>query len=163
MTEDTETYWHHANGEKKHPLHYTACGLDNIYLLSGYDIEVIDGEDFLTIRNLDGLHAAIGQYLVRSKKILTGKELRFLRRQMDMTQSEMARLFGCDAQQIARYEKDENKIPGPADRLLRAIFQDHAGGDQSILELLRTLDELDTRISDIQSFEATEDGWKAAA
>ena len=160
---DMKKYWILSNEESKEPLHYTACGLDDIYLLSGYDIDNIDGDECITVRNLDGLHGAIGNYLVKGKKILSGKEIRFLRRQMDLTQSELARLFGCDAQQIARYEKDENKIPGPADRLLRAVYGEHVGGRIPITELLRAIDELDAKIDDRQLFEETEEGWQAAA
>jgi putative transcriptional regulator len=155
--------WSHNNDEVKEPLPYKACGLDDIYLLSGYDVETIDGEEYITVKDLDGLHRAIGRYLSETKKELSGKEVRFLRRQMDLTQSELARLFGCDAQQIARYEKDKNKIPGPADRLLRALYKDHVGGNQSIIELLKHLDSMDERSSSKQSFQVTEDGWKAAA
>ena len=66
----------------------------------------------VTVKNLVGLHKAIGRYLAERKKILTGKELRFLRLQMDLTQSELARLVGYDAQQVARWEKGENEISG---------------------------------------------------
>src|SRR5580693_2642539 len=103
--------WALGAEERKGPYHYTACGLDDVWLVSGYDPEEIDGEAAVTIRNLDNLHAAIGRYLVGRKKLLSGKEIHFLRRQLDLTQSELARLFGCNAQQIARYEKGENKMP----------------------------------------------------
>jgi putative transcriptional regulator len=41
--------------------HYTECGLDNIYLLNGFDpVETPRGKG-VTIRNIDGLHRAIGK------------------------------------------------------------------------------------------------------
>jgi len=121
------------NGEEaKKPFRYTGCGLDDVWLISGYDVEEIDGEKAITIRNLDGLHKVIGQALVLRKKILSGSEIRFLRRQMDLTQSELSRLVGCDAQQIARYEKGENKMPGPTDRLIRMIYGEQVQGTVSV-------------------------------
>ena len=155
--------WALSGEEAKAPFHYTACGLDDIWLVSGYDAEELDGERVVTIRNLDGLHAAIGQSLVKRKKILTGKEIRFLRQQLDLTQSQLARFVGCDAQQIARYEKGENKMPGSTDRLLRMLYQEHLGGEISVKALLTALDELDSKISERQLFKETPDGWKAAA
>lgn len=144
------------------PLHYKGCGLDDVWLMS-YERGVSDGEEYITIPDLEGLHRAIARYLVERKKILTGKEIRFLRIQMDLTQSELARLFGCDAQQIARYEKGENKMPGPADRLLRALYKGHLDDEVPIKELLRAIDEMDGRMNDKQMFRNTKTGWRAAA
>ena len=146
----------------KAPYHYRGCGLDDVWLVSGYDLEVIDGEDTVTVRNLDGLLKVIGRYLVRRKKLLSGKEIHFLRKQMDLTQSELARLLGSNAQQIARYEKAENKIPGPADRLLRMIYRDCMDGGVSVREVLEQLDELDSRMNEKQIFQETSDGWTTA-
>ena len=152
------------DGEQiKGPVPYTGCGLDDIWLASGYEIETIDGERAITVRNLDGLLNAIGRFLVRRKKILTGKEVRFLRQQVNLTQSELARLVGCDPQQIARYEKGQNKMPGPTDRLLRMIYREHLHDQGSIREILESLDELDSRMDDRQVFAETPDGWKARA
>ena len=156
-------HWHYKNEEVKEPLLYTACGLDDIYLLSGYEVRQTPDGETVTIKNLDGLHEAIGRFLVNQKKLLNGKEIRFLRRQMDLTQSEMARLFGCDAQQIARYEKNENKMPGPADRLLRMIYQEHVNRSIQVLELLHAIDELDSKLRDKKVFEETPTGWRKAA
>ena len=108
--------WLLSGEAAKRPYHYKGCGLDDIYLLSGYERKMTAHGMSVTIKNLDGLLRVIGDTLVARKKILDGKEIRFLRHQMDITQSELARLFGCDAQQVARYEKGQSKIPGPADR-----------------------------------------------
>jgi DNA-binding transcriptional regulator YiaG len=35
------------------------------------------------------LHRAIGAFLVTEKKVLSGKELRFIRKEMDLTQAEL--------------------------------------------------------------------------
>lgn len=154
--------WLHGGEEIKAPFNYRGCGLDDIWLMSGYDVEEIDGEESITIRNLDGLHDAIAQSLITRKKVLKGKEIRFLRLQLDLTQSELARLIGCDSQQIARYEKDENKMPGPAGRVLRMLVREHFGGTVLVRELLEALEEMDARLEDRQMFSATPDGqWKA--
>src|SRR3569833_342382 len=60
------------------PLHYTACGLDDVYLVNGFARETVDGEQFTTIENMDGLWKAIAHHLVTKKKVLAPKEIRIL-------------------------------------------------------------------------------------
>lgn len=156
--------WAFEGDPCKEPYHYKGCGLDDVYLVSGYEIKNGSHGDSVSVKNLDDLHNAIGRHLVERKKLLTGKEIRFLRVHMELTQSELARLFGCDAQQIARYEKGENKIPGPADRLLRALFSScHLDQRFNLRELLEEVDSLDDRQVSRQTFKDTPDGWKSAA
>ena len=114
--------------------------------------------------NFDGLLEAIGRSLVRRKKLLSGKEIRFLRQQMDLTQSKLARLVGCDAQQIARYEKGQNRMPGAVDRLLRMLYREHLHDPVFVQEFLEAVDQLDSRMADRQVFAETPDGgWRNAA
>lgn len=155
--------WVLGEAETKDPVQYTGCGLDDIWLASGYEIEVIDGEDTLTVHNLDGLQNAIGRSLIKGKKLLSAKEVRYLRVQMDLTQSKLARLVGCDTQQIARYEKGQNKMPGPADRVLRLLYSEHLKDPIFVQAYLEALDQMDGRMDDKQVFCETPDGWKTAA
>ena len=152
--------WSHR-GEKPQPqLHYTECGLDDVYLVSGYEIEKTPYGEGLTIKNLDQLHKAIGYYLAQRKKTLSGKELRFLRKQMNLTQSELGSLTGLSSQQVARWEKGESEISGPADVLVRALFIQHTGGKLDLQGLAKRLDEIDAPINERINFEKTDKGWK---
>ncbi len=69
---------------------YKGCGLDDVYLASGYEIEETPYGSGVIIRNLQSLHVQIGLHLIKHRKKLAGKEIRFLRHQMDLTQSELA-------------------------------------------------------------------------
>jgi hypothetical protein len=63
-------------------------------MCSGYErIPNEDGSYDLVIHDPDGWHRAIGKYLALKKKALSGKEIRFLRKQIDLTQSELAVLL----------------------------------------------------------------------
>jgi putative transcriptional regulator len=155
--------WTRGSETTKDPVLYQGCGLDDIWLVSGYEIEIIDGDPAISVSDLDGLHEAIGRALVRRKKILSGKEIRFLRQQMDLTQSKMARLVGCDTQQVARYEKGQNKMPGAVDRLLRMLYREHLNDQFFVQAFLEAVDEMDSRMSDKQVFAETADGWQTAA
>lgn len=153
--------WRH-NGEKdKKPLHYTACGLDDIYLMSGYEFVKSPHGEGVAIKNLDELHLAIGCNLAKHKKVLSAKELRFLRKHMDLTQSELGKLLGLTSQQVARWEKGESYISGSAEFLLRAYFIQHAGGKLNLQELVNALDEIDATPNEKSFFAKTETGWRA--
>jgi DNA-binding transcriptional regulator YiaG len=102
------------------PYHYKECGLDNIYLMNGYLIEDVDGEEYVSVDSVDELWKAIGLNLVTSQKILSPKEVRFLRSQMEKTQSEVASLLRVDDQTVARWEKGKVRLSGTADIALRA-------------------------------------------
>jgi DNA-binding transcriptional regulator YiaG len=104
------------------PLHYTACGLDDVYLVNGFTRETIDGEQFTTIENMDILWKAIARHLVTKKKVLAPKEIKYLRGQMDLTQAELAHLVRVSDQTIARWEKGETSIQGPADFMVRVLY-----------------------------------------
>jgi DNA-binding transcriptional regulator YiaG len=106
------------------PLHYTASGLDYVYLVNGFSVE--NDPDYgriVTIDAPDDLHKAIGLHIVTKKNPLTGAEFRFLRKQMKLTQKELAvdKFGGADVQTIANYEKGK-KIPPASDQLMRMTF-----------------------------------------
>jgi hypothetical protein len=54
--------------EFRDPYRYKACGLDNIYLLNGYDVEEHDGEKHVFVRNMEELHKAIGCHITPKRK-----------------------------------------------------------------------------------------------
>jgi transcriptional regulator with XRE-family HTH domain len=65
---------------------------------------------------------------------------------MDLTQSELGQWMGQSSQQVARWEKGQSAIPGPADRLLRAIFLceiRETNEDWSFMDFLQSIEELD--------------------
>ena len=75
--------------------HYRECGLDNIYLLNGFEYVETPRGMGVTIKARQGLHKAIGAMLVE-KRSLTGKEFRFLRHELTLTQANLAGMAGCE-------------------------------------------------------------------
>ncbi len=86
---------------------YIECGLDNVYLLNGFTIRSTPYGRAVAIDNIDGLHRTIARFLVREKKELTGKEIRFLRHELKYSQNRLAALLGVTEQTVARWEKGE--------------------------------------------------------
>jgi len=149
-----------GNHQHKAPLHYTLSGLDDVYLISGYEIEDTEDGPVLSVHDVDGLRRAIGKYLATEKKVLNGKEIRFLRKELDLTQAELAGLLRIGDQQVARWEKGLCEMPGPADGLLRFIYLEEIGASGfSVRELLKDLEEFDAPVQDAQLFAVTATGW----
>jgi len=155
--------WLIKNKELKEPLHYPDCGLDDVYLLNGYEPEETTYGNGITVQDIDGLRRAIARDLVSRKKVLNGKEVRFLRKQMDLTQSELGRLVGLDAQSVARWEKGQRGLKkGPAELLLRVVYAGTDQGKIDPLAILRRLDELDAPARERRVFKETNNGWRTA-
>ena len=144
--------------------HYSQCGLQNVFLRNGFVREATPYGETIRIHDMDGLHLAIGMHLIRDKERLSGAEARFLRHELDLSQEMLGRLLKKSGQSVARWEKDETKIDGPADRLLRLLYENHAqpsnDGGETIRSLLERLSELDSGGASSVAFEDTESGWR---
>jgi DNA-binding transcriptional regulator YiaG len=149
------------------PYHYTACGLDNVYLMNGFAVEETDYGRGLRVDRLDELHRLIAAHLVTKRKNLSAREFRFLRRHMNLTQAELGATLGIDAQTVARYEKGDTAISGPADRLIRFhyVFSSLPRGEQlPMIDDIMALIEMDEPLTEPPArFAATEHGWRKAA
>lgn len=149
--------------EDRAPYHYTECGLDDVYLVSGYTVEETPYGEGVSIRHVDKLHKAIGRYLVTEKKVLLGKELRFLRKEMDLTQGALGRLVGLSDQQVARWEKDKCEIPSAVDYLIRYFYLEHIKDGSNLRSLIEALNAMDAPRCEELVLADTDDGWKRAA
>jgi DNA-binding transcriptional regulator YiaG len=124
------------------PYQYRACGLDDIYLLSGFERTETSYGPGVTINDVPGLHRAIGLRLVMEAKPLSPREFRFLRKEMDLTQEALAQMLRVDAQTVARYEKDQTSIPGSTDKILRAMFLVHSMPIEDRQEILEEIKDV---------------------
>jgi putative transcriptional regulator len=109
------------------PFRFVISGLDNVYLLSGYELHDTKHGPAISFADTDGLNRALGRYLANQRRRLTGKERLFLRLEMDVSQAELGRLLHISAQQVARWEKEICEIAGPADILFRCMYLQHLG------------------------------------
>lgn len=156
------TFKHRGKPEKE-PIQYTMCGLDDIYLCGGYDLVESDYGPGLVVHHMDALHRAIGMYLTQSKKTLDGKEIRFLRHQMDLTQAQLGDILRVTDQTVARWEKGEVPIGGPEDLLLRILYLGHISKAVDARQLADELRAKDSMPSEKLVFTPTTRGWALAA
>ena len=93
--------------------HYTGCGLRNIWLKNGYEHWNTPYGKGVAIADLEGLHRAIGLALVQHKPRLSGAEVRFLRSELDFSQSDLAKVLGVGETSVRGWEKHRTASPCP--------------------------------------------------
>jgi putative transcriptional regulator len=145
--------------------HYTESGLDNVFLVDGYELHKTKYGKGVSIHDTEGLHRVIGRWLIELPKPLNGAELRFLRLEMDLSQNRLAEILASEEQNIRRWEKARTRsIAGPADRLMRALYNQYSGGgDRDVRRMVDRLAELD-QIEHAQAHvRETKSGWKVSA
>ena len=134
---ETKHVFRHKQDEVKEPYRYTACGLDSVYLLNGYKLYQLEDGEGVSVRDLEGLHRAIGRNLAAQSELLKPKELRWFRMHLDLTQDKLAELLGCDSETVARWEKGDGTASETQDQLIRLLYLDrinHGIELQAILE-----------------------------
>lgn len=120
------------------PYHYLASGLDNIFLLNGVTEKATDYGQMLHIEDINGLHNAIGLHIIEKPELIEGRELRFLRKQLGLSQSDLAQQFGVSDQTIANYEKGKTGL-GPADPFMRTFYLLQILPDQTRVSVIRPM------------------------
>jgi transcriptional regulator with XRE-family HTH domain len=153
----------HVECAEKAPIQYRACGLDNVYLRSGYEQKIVGGETFTAVQDADDLFEAIAEHLVLRRKVLRGQEVRFLRKFLGWTQADAGDSLGMSDQSVARYEKDQGTLEGPADRLFRLYVLGHIHGVLDPAKVLEEVRQSDSLTSDDMVLERADDEWKVAA
>ena len=101
------------------PYRYTECGLDEVYIKGLNPLSDDQGKEILRIRNVNDLHKLIAHAIVHRDTAMSGLDLRFLRTEMGFTQSQLATHIHCNAQTIARWEKDQ--VPEAAEAAIRIL------------------------------------------
>jgi len=139
---------------------YTSCGLDNIYLKNGFEVSDASEGKGIAIHDIDTLHRVIAKGIVDQPAPISGKEFRFLRIELDLSQKAIGDLMDKTDQMIAKWEKGANNIPVLADKAIRDLYMDSIG-ESHIADFLTILKDLDNEIHEIKfQLSETEGGWK---
>ncbi len=107
---------------------YDECGLDNVILVGLETCVDDEGSEVITIHHINVLHRAITEAIANKPSGLTGKEVRFVRTEMGLTQAELGMRLNKDAQTIARWEKGQTPLDPTADTVLRMLVLEHVQG-----------------------------------
>lgn len=143
---------------------YGGCGLRNVWLQNGYVERKTPYGKAVAIQDVEGLHRAIALHIIRNKPRLSGAEFRFLRKELELSQTRLGQTFGYEGQTVAIWEKKGN-VPKLADRAIRAIYREITEGNVSFKDIIDRLNDMD-RVNHERSkvvMRETNKGWQAKA
>lgn len=141
--------------------HYTESGLQNVWLANGYKIRKCEDGDAVAIADVYGLNTVIGRHIA-TKSHLSGKEFRFLRKELDLSQNRFASWIGMSEDMVSKWER-LGRVPKAACRFIQAIYLEKIDGNVKLTELIERLANLDRVEEGRMVFEDTESGWREAA
>lgn len=142
-------------------FHYTACGLDYVYLVNGFTVHETEHGKGVSIDDAEHLHQAIARDIIARPTRLRGQEVRFLRSLLDLPQVGLARVLGTKRLTVARWETaPQRPIPGPADRALRLFFALKMEGNRKATELIDLLSDMDEREASNAVFRERDGAWE---
>lgn len=123
---------------------YRGCGLDNVYLRNGYRETIsATGEKGVFIEDIEGLHRAIVMAVVDSANPLDAQTFKFLRKELDMSQRQVAAFFGVEEQTVSLWERARQPIPQSADIFLRTLAKETCSGNAELRKVIDRLNSLD--------------------
>lgn len=134
---------------------YTECGPDDVFLNDGFELK--GGR--LRICDIEGLHRAIGRWLVTARKRIAGSEVRYLRHELELSQLVLANLLGVNERTVIRWESDRSKpsTGNPAaERTLRLLCLARAFGGFGVVEIIELVANLEDRLSQSGEFAYTD-------
>ena len=109
------------HGEAGH-YHFVESGLANVHLLNvGLEKCRSCGEEILSISNPNGLMDAIAEAVILKPGLLTGAEIRFLRKRLHLRIVDFAHMLGIERGSLSRIENGKSRHSGSIDRLVRSI------------------------------------------
>ncbi|QHA86730.1 helix-turn-helix domain-containing protein [Serratia rhizosphaerae] len=144
--------------------HYIESGLNTIWLANGVHQSEIEGEIYISIEDVTGLHRSIARALVACERPLQADEIRFLRVEMNMSQKALADLLGVDVQTVARWEKAQSSLPRMTDVMLRMLYLESVNESSRVGACLRMLAQAGVANSmDKLVFEERNHAWRRSS
>lgn len=94
----------------------------------GFPVQLIDcpmkkviGEWVIDI-NLNALQLFVFEWLIHKPSPLTGKEIRFMRKFMDLTTEDLGKMLGVTHAAVVKWEKEQAKIGFMQEVYIRMVF-----------------------------------------
>ncbi len=140
---------------------YDGCGLTTIYLYNGY--ERTKGTPLITDEG--GLRQAIVRVLSTDTVRLGGREAKFLRLELDLTEHTLAHLVGTEPSEVSAWERGTVAIDHSCEMLLRLLALEHAGSPvancrEFLMNYCASLSRHLRVVSTQHRFEHSREGWR---
>lgn len=135
-------------------------GLPNVYLNGGVSVEGTGEEQTIAYSDLDGLYKALARAIALRLSSMSSGELRFLRKRLGMSQSDVAALGDKTDQVAAKWEKGALPVPKAEANLLRFAVLSKFGTQRDVARLASQLtkDAIAPVIPYVMTFDGI--GWK---
>jgi len=152
-----------AQQETQELYKYRESGLDNVWLDGGF--KVIDSPygKSVKIYDVDGLHKCIAKCLLGKTAALSGAEFRFLRIELDLSQSTMGGLCGREERTIREWETRDRPVEEPANTIIRFVYEQRflnpSAKFEDAAKHIRQLQVLDKQLHELK-LGVTDKGWK---
>ena len=143
--------------------HYEECGLSDVWLIDGF--KIVDDEEYgelVSIASVNELHKTIGLYLINEKPELNGEEIRFLRKELNLSQKNLAGILSVNESTVRNWESDRVEIGKPAELVLRALYKEQAHWGGALIDMIEKLNHQErTHETDNMSFSYSRNrSWK---
>jgi putative zinc finger/helix-turn-helix YgiT family protein len=119
---------------------YTECGLDSVTLENIIVYRCSCGAIVPEIPSIGALHREILLSVVKKNKLLSGQEIRFLRKMAGLSSKDLSSLLGASASTISRWENGSRRISKRSDAALRLVcfvgMLQEILGDRKLLDMV---------------------------
>lgn len=140
--------------------HYTESGLDHVWLKNGYTVSSTPYGKAVAVTDADALHEVLALWLTRKQGRLTGKEFRYLRGMLGLSQLNASRMLGVTEGAVSLWERT-GKVPATSDALMRLLVLEKLQGDGKVGEIIERVNAVDRLVN--QNIVASERGHKWVA
>lgn len=108
---------------KGKPYEYKESGLDNVLIhgIDQYKCKACGGV-MASIPRIEELHRVLGRNLCCKPQLFSGKEIKFLRKELNLKSKHFAMALGVAAETVSRWENSKKSISEAEDRLIRSLY-----------------------------------------
>lgn len=102
--------------------HYKESGIDDVYIETKVFRCNTCKEIMAELPNMQELHHVIAMALVNKNAKLSGREIRFLRKQLSLKAKDLGIILSVTQQTVSRWENDKEEISQYNDKLIRLVY-----------------------------------------
>ena len=130
----------HAIESKIGNYRYKESGLDNVYLKNIPIYECSCGALYPSIFRIGRLNELISEKLLEKQALLSGREIKFLRKSLHVPSKEFSKDLGLNNTTLSKWENENQQHSEINDRLIRGVYMIRKGvknkDAQDILKIL---------------------------
>ena len=122
--------------------HYKECGLDNVWLENGFVAKATPYGKAVAIDDAVELHKLLTLDLTMKKGRITGKELRFMRVVLSMSQEGLGKCVGATEQSVSLWERT-GKVPQSTDSIVRMLASEKLNGNSKVSDVIERINTVE--------------------